>query len=104
MKRGNHLEKHEYGHTHTHNHPNQKKVINRLSRIIGHTEAIKRMCEEERDCSEILTQIAAVKAALNNVGKVILQDHINHCVIEAAKNDDLEAIEKLNSAIDKFMK
>ena len=59
-----------------HQHPNQKKVINRLSRIIGHTEAIKRMCEEERDCAEILTQIAAVKSALNNVGKVILQDHI----------------------------
>lgn len=90
--------------THGHNHPNQKKIINRLSRIIGHTEAIKRMCEEERDCSEILTQIAAVKSALNNVGKVILQDHINHCVIDAIKDDDLEALERLNSAIDKFMK
>lgn len=90
--------------THGHNHPNHKKIINRLSRIIGHAEAIKRMCEEERDCSEILTQIAAVKSALNNVGKVILQDHINHCVIDAIKDDDLEALERLNSAIDKFMK
>lgn len=90
--------------THGHSHPNQKKVINRLSRIIGHTEAIKRMCEEERDCAEILTQIAAVKSALNNVGKVILQDHINHCVIDAVKNDELEALDRLNSAIDKFMK
>lgn len=89
---------------HGHSHPNQKKVTNRLARIIGHTEAIKRMCEEERDCSEILTQIAAVKSALNNVGKVILQDHINHCVVDAVKEGDLEALERLNSAIDKFMK
>lgn len=89
---------------HNHNHPNQKQVINRMSRIIGHTEAIKRMCIEEKDCSEILIQIAAVKSALNNVGKILLKDHIEHCVIDAAKNDDEEAIEKLNDAIDRFLK
>lgn len=89
---------------HSHSHPNQKQVINRLSRIIGHSEAIKRMCIEERECSEILIQIAAVKSALNNVGKIILQDHINHCIIDAAKNDDEEALNKLNTAIDKFFK
>ena len=87
--------------THDHKHPNQKQIINR---IIGHTEAIKRMCIEEKDCTEILIQIAAVKSALNNVGKILLQDHINHCIIDAAKNDDEEAIEKLNTAIDRFLK
>ena len=89
---------------HDHKHPNQKQIINRMSRIIGHTEAIKRMCIEEKDCTEILIQIAAVKSALNNVGKILLQDHINHCIIDAAKNDDEEAIEKLNTAIDRFLK
>lgn len=86
------------------NHPNHKQIINRMSRIIGHAEAIKRMCIEGKECDEILIQISAVKSALNNVGKIILQDHINHCVIDAAKNDDKEAIMKLNNAIDKFMK
>ena len=90
--------------THDHKHPNQKQIINRMSRIIGHTEAIKRMCIEEKDCTEILIQIAAVKSALNNVGKILIQDHINHCIIDAAKNDDEEAIEKLNTAIDRFLK
>ena len=90
--------------THDHKHPNQKQIINIMSRIIGHTEAIKRMCIEEKDCTEILIQIAAVKSALNNVGKILLQDHINHCIIDAAKNDDEEAIEKLNTAIDRFLK
>lgn len=89
---------------HSEQHPHQKQVINRMSRIIGHTEAIKRMIEEGKECSEILIQIAAVKSALNNTGKLILKDHINHCVLDAVKNDDLEAVEQLNQAIDKFMK
>lgn len=87
-----------------HNHPNQKQIINRMSRVIGHAESIKRMLEEEKECSEILIQIAAVKSALNNVGKLVLKDHIRHCIVEAVENDDKEAIGKLDDAIDKFMK
>ena len=87
-----------------HNHPNQKQIINRMSRVIGHAESIKRMLEEEKECSEILIQIAAVKSALNNVGKLVLKDHIRHCIVEAGENHDKEAIGKLDDAIDKFMK
>ncbi|HAJ9305217.1 TPA: metal-sensing transcriptional repressor [Listeria monocytogenes] len=87
-----------------HNHPHQKQVINRMARIIGHAEAVKRMLEEGKECSEILIQIAAVKSALNNTGKLILQDHINHCILEAIENQDNEPLEKLNDAIDKFVK
>lgn len=89
---------------HEHNHPQQKQVINRMSRIIGHAEAVKRMIEEGKDCSEILIQITAVRSALNNVGKLILEDHINHCVLEAIENKDKEPLEKLNAAIDKFIR
>lgn len=87
-----------------HNHPQQKKVINRMAKIVGHAGAIKRMCEEGKECSDILIQIAAVRSALNNVGKLILEDHINHCVIEAVETKNYEALEKLNDAIDKFIK
>lgn len=87
-----------------HNHPQRKEVINRMSRIIGHAEAIKKMCVEGRECSEILIQIAAVKSALNNAGKIILQDHINHCIIDAIEKKDENALENLNKAIDKFVK
>ncbi len=87
-----------------HNHPQKKEVINRMSRIIGHAESIKSMCVEGRECSEILIQISAVKAALNNVGKIILQDHINHCIVEAIENKDEKALENLNEAINKFVK
>ena len=89
---------------HGHQHPQQKKIINRMSRIVGHAEAVKRMCEEGAECSDILIQIAAVKSALNNTGKLILEEHIQHCVKDAIENDDKEALAKLHDAIDKFVK
>lgn len=87
-----------------HHHENSQAVINRLSRAIGHLEAVKKMVEEDRDCSEVLVQIAAVKSAVNNIGKIILQDHINHCVVEAVENGDPKVLEDLSAAIDKFVK
>ena len=56
------------------NHSNAKKVINRLSKITGHIDAIKEMYIEDRDCSEVSIQIAIVKSALTNVGRIILDD------------------------------
>ncbi len=87
-----------------HHHENSQAVINRLSRAIGHLESVKKMVEEDRDCSEILIQIAAVKSAVNNIGKIILQDHINHCVVDAVETGDQKVLEDLSVAIDKFMK
>lgn len=78
--------------------------MNRLSRAIGHLESVKRMVEEGRDCSEVLIQISAVKSAINNIGKVILQDHIENCVVDAVETNDRKILEDLNNAIDKFMK
>ena len=92
----------EHGHTHSHTHT--KAVLNRLSRAIGHMESIKRMVESGRDCSEVLIQLSAVKSAINNTGKIILQDHIEHCIVDAIESGDHEALEELNKAIDRFMK
>ncbi len=86
-----------------HNHPQSKQVINRLARAIGHLESIKKMAEEGRDCSELLIQISAVISALNGASKVILEDHINHCVIEAAKVDDKKVINDLIEAINQYV-
>lgn len=94
----------EHTHTHTHTHANTKAVLNRLSRAIGHLESIRRMVEDGRDCSEVLIQLAAVKSAINNTGKVILQDHIEHCIVDAVREGDEKALEELNRAIDRFMK
>lgn len=95
---------HSHSHVHTHTHANTKAVLNRLSKAIGHLESIKKMVEDGRDCSEVLIQLSAVKAALNNTGKVILHDHIEHCLVDAIESGDMEAIEELNKAIDRFIK
>ena len=95
---------HEHGHAHTHTHANTKAVLNRLSRAIGHLESIRRMVEDGRDCSEVLIQLSAVKSAINNTGKVILKDHIEHCLVDAVECGDMESIKDLTEAIDRFMK
>jgi len=62
------------------------------------------MVEDGRDCSETLIQIAAVKSAVNNIGKLILKDHIDHCVVDAVETGDTTVLEDLSVAIDRFMK
>lgn len=89
--------------THTHSHTQTKAVLNRLSRAIGHLESVKKMIESGRDCSEVLIQLAAVRSALNNTAKVILKDHIEHCLADAVEHNDTEALEQLNRAIEQFM-
>ena len=93
-----------HNHPHSHTHQHTQAVLNRLSRVIGHLEAIRRMVEEGRDCSEVLIQLSAVRSDINNTGKVILQDHIAHCIVEAVQQEDYEALEELNRAIDRFMR
>ena len=102
----NHTYHHTHGitQTHGHVHENQKAVVNRLARAIGHLEKVKRMVEDGADCSEVLVQLAAVRSAIDNTGKVILQDHMRHCMVDAVAAGDQEAIEDLCKAIDKYMK
>jgi DNA-binding FrmR family transcriptional regulator len=95
---------HEHGHRHLHTEEETRAVVNRLSRAIGHLESIKRMVEEGRDCSEVLIQLSAVKSAINNTGKVILQSHIEHCIVDAVLHNEPERITELNKAIDRFIK
>ena len=90
-------------HSHAHLHEEQRAVVNRLSRAIGHLEKVKRMVEEGCECPEVLIQLAAVKAAIGNTGKLILKQHISHCIVDAVETGDDEAIEKLNQAIDRLL-
>lgn len=102
-----HEHEHDHGnghHGHTHSHEHTKSVINRLKRASGHLEAVIRMVEDGRDCPEVLIQLSAVRSALNNTAKVILKDHIEHCIVDAVANNDHEALNELNDAIDSFIK
>ena len=99
-----HAHSHDHAESHGHVHENTQAVLNRLSRAIGHLESVRKMVENGRDCSEVLIQIAAVRAAITNIGKVILQDHIQHCIVDAVEHDDEQALDALCQAIDKFVK
>jgi DNA-binding FrmR family transcriptional regulator len=100
-----HVHHHEHEEAgHVHSHEQTKAVLNRLSRALGHLESVKRMVEDGRDCSEVLIQLAAVQSALNNTGKIILKDHISHCIVDAVKSGDQEELDELYKAIDSFMK
>ena len=101
-----HMHMHAHGISHSHGqvHENQKAVVNRLARAIGHLEKVKRMVEEGYDCSEVLVQLAAVNSALHNTGKVILKDHMRHCMVDAVSVGDEGAIDDLCEAIDKLLK
>lgn len=95
---------HHHDHGHIHSEEHTKAVLNRMSRIIGHMESTKRMVEDGRDCSEVLIQLSAIESAINSVSRVILKEHLSTCIIDAVKNDDIETIEELNKAIDKFIR
>ena len=70
-------------------------LVKRLHRIEGQVRGIERMVEDDRYCIDILTQIAAVKTALEQVGAKLLEDHVSHCVRDAiASGDEREADEK----------
>ena len=98
-----HDEKEEsHGHDHPHVHTQTKVVVNRLARAIGHLEHVKRMVEDGRDCTEVLVQLAAVRSALNNTAKIIIKDHIEHCITDVDVGKD-ESLKELNEAIDKFI-
>ena len=89
-------------HAHGHVHTQTKAVLNRLSRAIGHLESVKRMVEDGRDCSEVLIQLAAVRSALNNTAKVILKDHLEHCLTGVSEGNTGQ-LQDLNDAIDRFL-
>lgn len=94
----------ENQHKHVHSEEEKKKIVNRISKAIGHMEAVKKMVLRDEDCSDVLIQLAAVRAEINNTGKAVLKNHVSHCIVDAVEEGDMEAIENLNHAINMFVK
>ena len=104
MSEHEHVHEHSHGHSHMHGHvhdPEQtKKISNRPARAIGHLESIKKMVEDDRDCSEVLIQLAAVESAIRQ----ILRNHMETCVTAAIQQNDEETLSELYRAIDELLK
>lgn len=81
-----------------------KDLINRLNRIEGQIRGIKGMIEKEAYCTDILTQVSAVNAALNSFNRVLLSNHIKTCVINDIREGKEETVEELLVTLQKLMK
>jgi CsoR family transcriptional regulator, copper-sensing transcriptional repressor len=84
----------------------KKKIGNRLSRIEGQVRGIARMVEDDRYCIDVLTQVSAVKTALDSLALQLLEDHVEHCVAGAFASGDRETTEakttELLAAVERF--
>ena len=74
--------------------------LKRLRRIEGQARGLQRMVEEEKYCIDILTQVAAMTKALQAVSLGLMEDHLHHCVVDAARQGDAEASEKVQEAVE----
>ncbi|MEN9205575.1 MAG: metal-sensitive transcriptional regulator [Thermostichales cyanobacterium SZTDM-1c_bins_54] len=90
---------------HFHDPLSQQKLLNRLARIEGHVRGIKAMISEGTSCPDVLLQIAAVRGALEKVARLILEDHIRHCLAHAAQDPQQMHIEleELCRALDRYL-
>jgi len=85
-------------------HRRRKEIRNRLTRAEGHIRGIIKMIDDDRDCPDLLLQIAAVRAALNRVGAIVLEDHIESCLTEAVKAGEIEPhLMELKEALAKYL-
>ena len=86
------------------NHPgylhDKDDVLKRLRRIEGQARGLQRMVEEEQYCIDILTQVSAMTKALQSVALGLLDEHMAHCVVDAARQGDAEAAVKIREASD----
>jgi CsoR family transcriptional regulator, copper-sensing transcriptional repressor len=86
---------HQHGYIHR-----KDDYLRRLRRIEGQARGLQRMVEEEKYCIDILTQVSAMTKALHSVALGLLEEHISHCVVDAARAGEREAEEKLREATD----
>jgi DNA-binding FrmR family transcriptional regulator len=88
-------ENHMYGYTH-----DKDSYLRRLRRIEGQVRGLQRMIDEDKYCIDILTQVSAMTKALQAVAMGLLEDHISHCVVDAAVAGGPEADAKIKEATD----
>ncbi|HEX2946292.1 MAG TPA: metal-sensitive transcriptional regulator [Clostridia bacterium] len=83
----------------------REEILKRLRRIEGQVKGIQKMIEEDKNCSDILTQVAAVRAAINKTGSLILEKHSMTCIHNAATAEDKDkAMAELAKTMQSFMR
>ena len=78
------------------------KLAARLSRIEGQVRGVSRMVAEDKYCIDVLTQVNAIKAALDQVALLLLEDHVKGCVVDAVRGGQMEKVDELVGAVARF--
>ena len=81
-----------------------RSLLNRLSRIEGQVRGVRGMLEKEEYCIDILTQVAAINAALNSFSKELLANHVKTCVVEDIQAGKAETVDELVATLQKLIK
>ncbi len=98
----NHQHTH-HTHYHTHDPEEKKRQMNRISRVVGHLEYVKKMIDTDEDCAQILIQLSAIRSALNGLGKEIIKEHLAHCITHAIEDGNMEAVEDFEKALQQYL-
>lgn len=81
-----------------------KDLMNRLKRIEGQVRGVQKMIENDAYCTDVITQVAAINAALNSFNRVILTNHLHSCVADHIRQGDDEVIDELSELLRKLMR
>lgn len=82
----------------------KKDIINRLRRVEGQVRGLQKMIDEERACSDILTQLSAVSGALQKIGELTMKEYTKGCIMEYEKNHNEDLLNDLIETISRFKK
>lgn len=92
------------GMKHTPRSPELKQnVARRINRIVGQLAGISAMVEDDRYCGDVLTQLAAVESAVKSVSRIVMQDHLETCVVDRIQEGDVEVVDEVMDLFKKFM-
>lgn len=85
-------------------HKHMPEFLDRMVRIEGHVRGVRRMAEEGRPCEDVLIQLAAIRAALDQAGRILLEDHLESCVLAGiAAGNPQATVARLKDALAKFI-
>lgn len=88
----------------TYENESKTDIINRLKRIEGQVKGLQRMMDDEKCCSDVLVQVAAVKAAVNKVGIMVFEEHSKSCLKDALNAGNSSALDDLIDIMNRFIK
>ena len=79
-------------------------LLIRITRAVGHLRKVRKMVEDGEDCSKVLIQLSAVSGALSSIGKVIMSDYLDECMIRALETGNMDQVERFKEIMNRFAK